>query len=299
MSKLRSLPYLTPSPERIVVGAWHTTHQNGDYGVLPKVLPEWDPAVSIQAETVVKVDTPSIFDECQLNLDAVLRLAVIWSSKGSGLSGHNTYQDIHFSNHQREIALSIDVQGINLAKQVDLVVVLVLADPGKSPLRFSPKLKGSTLFREAYSLQLEGEGSRFPTEVIDFSETQFADEAGWVLEWNPAELEQSILGDVRLYINSQHGRVKDAVSTTGDIGFDIRETIRFDVARTLIYGALENQHFVDNPEHYEDGSVGAAVFSMLRLYFPQDTLSDLRTRIQQPQAFEPQLQAKLRIFRNS
>ncbi|GAB4523333.1 MAG: hypothetical protein OHK0046_36880 [Anaerolineae bacterium] len=296
MTTIKSLPYLTPMPTHIQVDDWHrVTSLEGMYP-LGKTFPEWDPAVSVQAETRVTINVPAVFKDCRLNSDAVLRIAAIWESAGSGLKGKGSHQNIHYSSDSQVIQLSVDASGVQLAKEVELQALLILLEPGSNPQTFAPRLPGSTLFKDAYTVQLEGDGARFPTEVIDFTETQYPTNAGWALEWNSTELDYSVLGDLRLYINARHHRVMQAVSSTSEDGFDIREAIRFDIARSLIYGALQNPQFVENPEQYEDGSVGAAVHNLLRAYFPQYTTKDLQAQINQPQTFEPRLQEKLRVF---
>jgi len=76
----------------------------------------------------------------------------------------------------------------------------------------------------------------------------------------------------------------------------LREAIRFDVARTLIYGALSNEEFLENPSRFEEGSIGSAVQNMLSLYFPDMPVMEIQLNSEQPQMFEPKLQAILRAF---
>lgn len=296
MTRIQSLPYLTPSPKRIILGDWQIV-QNGSANLLDDLLPDWDPAVSIEASISVQMDLEGVLSDCNLGMDAGLRLAAVWHSPGTVLRGCGDRVDLNTAGASDDIALHVKVGGIYLSKAVELSIHLLLIEPGIRGKQFAPRLPGSILAQsKPHQVVLEGEGARFPVEVIDFSVTHFATEAGWVLHWDPDDLHQTVLGDMRLYINSLHPRVKRAVSENLDEDFDIRDTIRYDVARALAYGALNNQEFVANPNAFEDGSVGAAVRNMLQLYFPQFSFAELRDRTLQPQLFDPRLQEKLRIF---
>lgn len=296
MTRIQSLPYLTPSPERIMFGDWQIVN-NGNLNPLSELLPDWDPAVSIEAATSVQMDLDGVLSDCNLGTDASLRLAAVWYSPGTVLKGCGDRVDLGKTGNPLDIELCVKVDGTNLSKAVELSVNLILVKPGTEAKRFAPRLPGSILARsKPHHIVLEGEGARFPVEVIDFAATHFATEAGWVLYWDPQDLHQTVLGDVRLYINSRHQRVKRAVSEGLDEDFNIRDAIRYDVARTLAYGVLSNEEFIANPNAFEDGSIGAAVRGMLWLYFPQSSFAELRDRIRQPQLFDPRLQEKLRIF---
>jgi hypothetical protein len=260
-------------------------------------MPDWDPAVSILASISVQMDIDGIIEDCNLGMDACLRLAAIWYSPGTVLQGCGETVDLHRTQSFQQVDLHVGVDGISLSKTAEFSVILILLKQGTSAKRYAPKLAGSILARsKPYQVVLEGEGARFPIEVIDFADTHFPTDAGWVLHWDPQDLHQTVLGDIRLYINNRHERVKRAVSKDMVEDFDIRDAIRYDVARTLVYGALNNDEFVASPSTFPDGSIGAAVRNMLHLYFPEFSLFELRDRCQQPHVFDPRLQEKLRIF---
>ena len=145
-------------------------------------------------------------------------------------------------------------------------------------------------------VRLEGEGARFPVEVIDFGPTPYATEAGWALYWDEEDLYQTILSGVRLYINARHEGIVHAVSHQHPESAGVWEAIRFDVARTLIYGALRNDEFVSNPAAFAPGSVGVAVRDLIARCFPDMTMQQCREHTKHRLVFETQLQAGLRLF---
>lgn len=295
MAVIQRLPYLTPSAEHIDIEEWHLL-KSEDVVPLTDLLPHWDPALNIRAIVNVNLDLEGIYQDCRLDSDAVLRLAAIWESPGTVLKGRGEFVDLQIHRSPEQIQLSVDVEGVRLARRLDLSVNLVLLQSGAVIQPFAPKIIGSILAQKTQSVLLEGEGARFPTEVIDFTGTHYPSDAGWALYWDPDNLDWTISGEVRLYINARHERIVRAVSDNSPEDYGIRETVRFDLARALIYGALNSPEFVEAPDVYKPGTIGAAVRNMLRLYFPDTPFSQLKANSQQPQSFDPKLQDRLRAF---
>lgn len=295
MSVIQRLPYLTPTYEHIEIGDWHLVNDE-DVDVLGELLPNWDPALDIRATVEVKLNLEGIYQACRLKPDAVLRLAAVWESPGTVLKGRGAFTDVQVFHSPQQAQLTVEVEGIKLASKLNFTVNLILLYAGAEPEPLAPKMIGSILAQKTQSVLLEGEGARFPTEVIDFKDTHYPSEAGWALYWDPDNLEQTVSGEVRLFINSQHQRIVRAVSKQLPEDYGIREAMRFDLARTLIYGALGNSEFVEEPDNYKYGTIGASIRNMLRLYFPETSFSQLRANSLQPQSFDPKLQDRLRVF---
>lgn len=295
MTVIRRPPYLTPSQDRLRIGDWSLVR---DETTVPmeELLPDWDAAVNISAVIPVELDVQGIFQDCHLDKDARLRLASVWESQGTMLRGRGAVIDFDSEYPVEQIDLWLQVEGICLAKKLDLSVNLVLLYSGTNAHPLTPKIPGSILAQKTQTVLLEGEGARFPTEVINFAEGHYPSDAGWALYWDPDDLHQTVLGDIRLYINMRHERIMRAVSQNLPEDYGIREAIRLDLARTLIYGALNNPEFVENSDQFAQGTIGAAVRNMLRLYFPQISFTQLRDNSRQPQSFEPKLQEKFRSF---
>ena len=228
MTRIRKPPYLTPSPERCTVGDWILISDESST-LLTNLFPIWEPAVSITTYVPVKIDVLDILEDCNLGLDARLRLGAVWHSSGTVLRGHGDLIDLNLDDSGEELKLGIKVEGVKLAKSIDLSLQLILAEPSSQPKPFAPKLPGSILWQsEPHHVLLEGEGARFPVEVMDFSQTYspYPNDAAWVLHWDPHNLHQTILGDIRLYFNAKHERVVQAASDNKPEDFDLREAIR-------------------------------------------------------------------------
>lgn len=297
MPPIRRLPYLTPLPTRVNVQPWWLARPGRETVRMPAVLPDWDPSVNLSASTNVRVDVPGIFDDCQLDPDAVLRLGVIWSSEGTRLRGIGTGRDLRIGIRAEDHQLSVDVAGTLLRQNLMLTVQLLLVStPTRPPNPFAPAIPGSRLLAHSAELVVEGIGSRFPTEIVDFTAVYFPSNAAWTLFWDPQDLHQTVAGDMRLYINSRNQTVVRAISENRPEDHGIREAIRYDVAQQLIYGAISNSEFIEAPESFDRGSVGAAVRSMMRTYFPNYPLKLVIQRAQRPAIFNAELQERLRLF---
>ncbi len=296
MKRVQRRPYLTPLHERIVIEQWG---QQLDNQVVPleERLPGWDAGTDIRIRANVFVNVEGIYQDCRLERDAKLRLVLLWESSGTKLRGSGGAVDFTHQGASGRTALNANIDGKLLADTLTLFVKLLFISPGSTQHQLLPKLSGSILLETpAYRIQLEGDGARFPIEVIDFTTTNFPHQAGWYLSWDPEDLEQPLLGDVRLYVNSRHPQIASAVSDFKPETAGIREAVRLDLAQTLIRGALSNQSFLETPDRFAPGTIGAAIRAMIRLYFEGYKLESLQTLARSPHDFSAYLQDKMKIF---
>ena len=296
MADFKIFPYLLPSSERISVTEWRQ-QINDEEAPLQELLSHWDPGMSLHVLIMAAVDIDAIRTDCHLTSDDILRLAITWYSPGTGLRGHGGYIDLS-SSSSFPLKLDLCIPGELLADRVRIEVCLVLARTGKSTFALAPRRPGSILWREEKTIILEGQASRFPTELIDFSESPYLPEnASWYLEWDWEDFNQMALGSMRLLINSKNDRVKRAVTETNAADEVIRDIIRFDVGRTMIIGALNNDAFVQSSASYVDGSVGSFTRRLLRTLFPEEDLEGIVQLYQQNRSiFESELQARFKLF---
>lgn len=296
MKRVQRRPYLTPLPDRVVIEHWQ---QQIDDRTAPlgDRLPGWDPGTDIHIRAEVFVNVDGIYQDCRLENDTVLRLVLLWESSGTKLRGSGATVDFTYKAASERMTLTALIDGKLLADTLTLFVKLLFINPGTTQHQLMPKLSGSILLETPpLKIQLEDDGARFPIEVIDFTTTDFPHEAGWYLAWDPDDLEQPLLGDVRLYVNSRHPQIATGVSDTRVETAGIREAIRLDLAQTLIRGVLLNPSFLENPDRYAPGTIGAAVRAMIRLYFDGYTLESVQQLTQQPHEFSAYLQEKMKIF---
>ena len=214
------------------------------------------------------------------------------------LRGSGVFENLFIKSSQQEVQLSLSLDGIYLSQDVEFVACLLLVNPGSLPHKpFAPKILGCVLWRSnPLRVYIEGEGPRFPMEVIPFIDTSYENDAGWALMWDPSDLHLSVTAGVRLYINANHDRVKRAVSENLPEDHDIREAIRYDVARSLIYGALKNEEFVKEPNNFIRGTIGYAIISFIKTYFTGYSVNSLCDIAQHPNDLDHMIQAYLKYF---
>ncbi len=119
--------------------------------------------------------------------------------------------------------------------------------------------------------------------------------------WSPDEPEAPALRAVRLYLNEGHAIVRAAVTANPPEPHQqvIRDAIEFDVARSLILGALRADPEAWDQAAGEPGSIASVVNRLLRVVFPTETLEGLRNRYSTtPQRLEVKIQDGLRLFRD-
>jgi hypothetical protein len=198
------------------------------------------------------------------------------------------------------VALAGEISGGEIAGMVHIDTTIVVARSNDQAGPLAARQAGSVLLHERQTIQLDSSASFFPVEIVDFSAGHWANpDAGWRLSWNSFALEQPFLGSVRLFINASHTRVVHAVSgesPTGDC-IVIRSAIYFDVARTLVLGALGSDEFVERDGDYGDGSCGKVIYALIQMLFPGDALGGLASAAsERADHFNTDLQGRLRLF---
>lgn len=299
MVKIQSRPYLCPAPNLVTVTGWELIAEGGESSSLQSTLPHWDPGTAIHVGITVQLDVAQIWESCRLASEDRLRLALLWESSstgGTGLRGCGNSTAIHKNSSRNVIGLEVRIPGSQLADTVKFMVHLLLAQPGQSSFKLAPHYPGSILWKEEKTLQLEGSGTRFPTELLDFSK-YLPSGAGWYLEWKEGDFEQSLMGSVRLFLNNENKIVAKSIQMRSREDNLVQSMIRYDVGKTMIISALTSESFRENYRTYEEGSVGATIRNMLYAYFPNDTIEGLAGEYaSSPARFECALQERFRLF---
>jgi hypothetical protein len=298
MTVATAVPYKRGTADRLTAGLWELLSSE-TASPLPASLSGLDYGSVLRLRREVIVDTAGLRAECGLAPDAPLVVSVSWSSTGTMLKrclckANLDGEDTHL------IELSGEISGgdIGGTLQIDTSILLGTQQDGSAAV--TARHAGSVLCQQRQMVHLDSSHSSFPIEVVDFSKGFWANaEAGWRLSWNSFALEQPFLGSVRLLINAAHPSVLRAVSgdTPNAEGSAIRSAIHFDVAKSLMLGALASEEFVERDGDYPDYSCGGTIYEMLQMLFPGDSISGLATAAsQRPDHFSTDLQGRLRLF---
>lgn len=172
------------------------------------------------------------------------------------------------------------VPGTEVGGTLTITARIVLAVPDSAPLSpLAPNLPSAILWQDRRRFRLEGGGSRFPVVGTSFAESGLAEgrRSLWYLSCTP-DLDASDTGSIRLYLNTdhpaiismlQHPEAKDSMT--------LSEMLRHDVLRQLIHTALRCEDLQDSHD-YGEGTLGELFVNLIRRYFPDRSLSDLRSQ---------------------
>lgn len=283
--------------------AWVSGDQFAPGEPLREVLVDWDPSIDLSMHIQISIEPDILALETGLAPKSLLRLAAGWyceSTRTRDRGAAYTFELPHTGSAERlTTTLTLNVRGTSIAQAILLESRLLLVAAAAASSRIAAREPGSVLWYHAQRCDLEDSRSRFPMEWADFRTSIYPEDAAWALDWDPHDLDASTLGAVRLLLNQRQPKTasllrEDPPSEASQI---LWETIRFDVGRQLIEGALANEDFVHDPKRYEHGTLGATLRRMFIVHFPHHDIATLaalanRSRVQ----FESLLQANLRLY---
>lgn len=298
MTGARGVPFQRPRRDAIVAEEWRQW-EHSELRCLPRRLPDWDYNSNLQLHRSIAVDLESIRRDCSLNVTTPLRLTAAYWVLGTALRGTIAMVDVGNGDSVEVAELGGAIPGTELCGTVLLETHLVLA-ANEQPLGLRPTRAGSILWSDSVEVVLEGDSARFPVAIVPFSEILgVPDRAAWYVSWNPLDLTEPLMGSVQLLVNANHPQVVSAVGAgPGTRSEAIISTIYFEVARSLVRGALQDTEFREDAGSYAAGTVGDAVAKLVHRLFPAETVLSVATLAdEQPDYFESVLQAKLDLFR--
>lgn len=289
-------PYLRPPEDAVLDQPW----TDADGQRLSDRLEHWDPFTDIEISRTLEIDLDVFRSACRLGPDAAFAITASWYSNRTRLRGEARSTELGQLRGYVRAPVSLVVPGAASGGRLDLKTTVVLRYAGTHPSPISPKREGAVLWVDDASIALEGGSARFPVTAIDFSAfARFPDGAAWALEWNPEGLEGPVLGDLRLMVNSGDETLLTALRSgaADPRSATIRSFILFDVARSLVHGALENDKFVEEPEGFDQGTVGRMLFELVSGCWPTTPIKILASRRREDVArLDAELQSHLSLF---
>ena len=295
MSIARTPPYLKASGDSVDASPWRTIEGDEDL-LLGDSLPRWDPGTNLRFIRDLDVDADRIRRDCGLPDDCAVRVSASWHCEGTTVRGRGSV--VTLTGADAEVSLEMAIEGRDLSGKLILRTAVVLGTRLEaSPLR--ARRPGSVLWEDEQTVALEGEGSRFPMEVVSFKDSgwQLPARAAWALDWNRDDLEVPVLGGIRLYLNSDHPQVVSMLQSPRDpASIVFAAAMHQDIGRQLIRGAVMTDEFLER-EKYPRDSVGHIIQRLIKSRLIGETPTSLRTRLQQhPERFDALLQDRLRAF---
>ncbi|WP_155754533.1 hypothetical protein [Burkholderia stagnalis] len=299
MKAATAMPYRSSSPGRLTGGAWDIASVGYPLATRGGGI-EIDYLSKIEVHRQLVIDTIAVRRDCGLDDQTPLLISANWSSPGTSIKRCFAKAAVGSGNDAERIDLFGQIPGGEVADSLQIDTLILLGRNNPRAPALTAKYAGSVLLRERHTVRLDESGSRFPVEVVDFNVGVWANpQAGWRLSWNSSDLDAPFLRTVRLFVNAAHHVVTNAVAIEppSPEAKAIRDAIYFDVATSLIFGALMNDEFVSREGGYSEGSCGRAIYTLIQLLFPGDALSGLKSAAtQRPDQFSSDLQGRLRIF---
>lgn len=292
----RAFPYLQPPADVVTAGAWSRAVSDGT-DELPPEMPDWDYDTVLELRRSVRIDGLRARTACGLGVDAELDLAVVWTASSSALRGRVWRVSVP-DRDAFEVDVGFKLPGAELGGRLDLETCLTLRSSSGDTSVAAPTRPGSVLWRDRYSVILQGDAVLFPLAVHDFHDLAYPTGAAWHLELGH-DLEAAALGSILLLANSRREAVTQALAAAGnptDADRRVLSTIRSEVLRALVERAVVDEGF-DTDVDYPVGSVGALLAAVLRITFPDTDLEDLRRqRAYEPILFTTRIQAATELL---
>lgn len=187
-------------------------------------------------------------------------LAVLVETGPSPITGHRfTAFREPLLAIDREAGLTIRLDSSQLIEKVTLHF-LITVDSCMVP-GFELR-SGSVLFRHAFSFPLEGSFANFPVRPVSFTERKWSPGFWQVDVGLISDLDQSLLGTLLVYLNSDHPDVIERLNSGNDRALEC--LFQADIVSSVLQVILMDESLEpDIDQTYADGSIGQAASGWL------------------------------------
>lgn len=187
-------------------------------------------------------------------------LAVLVETGPTPITGHRFTA---FREPLRSIDLDVGIT-VNLDSSllIEKVILHVLITVESCTVPGFQLRAGSVLFRHSFSFPLEGNFANFPVRPVSFAEQKMRP-GFWQVEVGLiSDLNQSLLGTLLVYLNSDHGDVIEKLNEGKDRVIEC--LFQTDIVATVLQVVLGDESLELEPDQdYAEGSIGAAVAGWL------------------------------------
>ena len=298
MTRAVSRPHLSASPGVVDGPADWSIEVDGAAHQLAEVRRFSQGAFPIFFEGKAVVDVARFYQETRLDQTSSVYIAFLWvcSSTRRRHVGARVELSDETDNYTGRFAVGPDM----IAGSLRLERQLILAEPSFDSEELAASAPGSILWREPRptSLDLEGVGGVFPTQLVSFSGSLDAG-AVWAVEIDTEELSMPAIAAVRLLLNAEHADVNYLATrdTRDDRARAVLSAIHWDAGRRLVDAALESADRLDLDQEWPDDSIGHNLQLLVRVLLPDMSLDAIRSlKSRKPREYETKLQAGLSLL---
>lgn len=277
MRRSIAFPFLVLPDEAIKLDGWMIGDPNQPLEAAGDILENWDYARDLEISSSLAIDWEYAAKAIELpTRDISLRVA-LFAGTGAGVFPRKQFLIFQktLNSNTGSIEISEVIPGYKLSSRLRLMLLITLESPLNAGSLLSPKMRGSRLWQDVHDILIEdGGGSRFPIEVVSFSEifkSRPQENSPWYLHWRPGSLRADFSGTVRLYVNSDF-RETSSRFVAGD-GPTLQAIIG-DVISQMIESVLDEKD-ADELKDAEEGSVGRQIVKWLDAAFPGQELGSI------------------------
>ena len=187
-------------------------------------------------------------------------LAVLVETGPSPITGHRfTAFREPLLAIDREAGLTIRLDSSQLIEKVTLHLLITVDSCTVAGFELRA---GSVLFRHAFSFPLEGSFANFPVRPVSFAERKWSPGFWQVDVGLISDLDQSLLGTLLVYLNSDHPDVIERLNSGNDRALEC--LFQADIVSAVLQVILMDESLEpDIDQTYADGSIGQAASGWL------------------------------------
>lgn len=259
-------PFLTAPSDAVRHGEWLLATADGD-APLPKELTHWDYQSTLELMAPVSVDRRLVTTACDLQWASGLEVIVMARSNHTNAEVLAARLEVPQADIF-DLAVELRLPGDELGGRLTLETLLVVTDPLPTS-RLAPQAPGSIVWRESHWADLEGVGTQFPTDTIDFSIAGLDPRAGWKFKIDLSDPETRFMSAARLTLNSGHPAIGRLLAGAKDEGTEqLLRTLHWDVTRQLVQAALSSEAVISSELEPDGTSVTAVLRNLLGRIWP-------------------------------
>lgn len=294
--KLPVVPFLTPPASAVSHGEWRLATSDGSIP-LPREVAHWDYQTQLSLAAPVSVDRRVVTEACDLEWATGLGVLVIARSNHTNAEALVARLELPM-NERFDLAVEVRLDGVELGGRLTLETLLVVTTPQPTS-KFAPQHPGSILWRQSHWTDLEGTGSQFPTDTMDFAAAGLDPEAGWQLRIDLSDPDARFMSAVRLTLNSAHPAVDRLLGGAKDEGTaQLLRTLNWDVTRQMVHAAINDESVAGLDIDPEGTSVAVVLRNLVGRIWPMESPATLRGWLKDdPARIEVHLQHASRLLK--
>jgi hypothetical protein len=299
MTRVAVLPHRV-STRGVQAGPWSIRIGGVEHDAATRIV-DWDRRAPLEVRSEMVIDPVVIRDECGLDPLAPIALISTWHASTTNARRVGVHVEVD-ERSTRTIGFAIDPALAGGTVRLVRSVVLARDHQASSPL--AAGRVGSILWREraatATCIDLQSTADSFEIDAVDFAELDTVDsDAAWLLEADLSDPHCDAPRALRLLANVAHPAVDDLLGADeGEPQRLVESVLRWDVARTVVHRALEQQQFHDGYGDFSPGTVGGVAQRLLQLHVPDVGIGELvAMRREAPDRLDALLQGRLRMLR--